>query len=104
MTRSLIWARNLLDVPYMATKQEIKIAWKEKLKIHHPDVKGGSHVMAKKLNAAKYILTKSAEDDPVCYYTHDKDHVKFYPFESMEDEMFFWNAVLHGTLDSYFQE
>ena len=103
MTRSLIWARNLLEVSNTATKQEIKTAWKAKLKQHHPDVKGGSHTMAKKLNAAKYILTKTVEDEPVSYYVHDKDTVKFYPFDSLEDEMFFWNAVLEGKLDSYFE-
>ena len=92
-------ARRLLQVDKFATKQEIKIAWKRKMIVHHPDKHMNSLAKVRyctNLNIAKNTLLNNVND-----YSSKKRKNMYYPFDSQEEEYKFWDNIIQGqeTLD-----
>lgn len=88
-------ARKLLKVPLNATNKQIKYAWKREMKIHHPDLHENKKSKVKyciSLNIAKYTLLNTFQE---ISETHRKNI--YYPFDSYEDELLFWEQIIHGS-------
>lgn len=86
-------AKKLLHLHYdNPSHKQIKSAWKSQIRKHHPDLHNNSKESHKKcimLNKAYTFLI--AEYDYEEYPTKTK--VKFYPFDSFEDECLFWDSL-----------
>ena len=95
------WARNMLSLPSYYTCDDVHYAWRRKMKIYHPDTKYGNTKNAVELNKAKTILLQE------CHFldsdTKDNKHKTFYPFESITEELRFWNSIINGDIDDFFK-
>lgn len=80
----------LLGVSTSASAEEIRKAWKDKAKIHHPD-RGGSAEMMVAVNAAYEALKDGVPAQETFLFKTDWDHFK----STIEDD---YNRVLNRTV------
>jgi curved DNA-binding protein CbpA len=97
MTKKLLNYYDILEITPSATEEEIKKAYREKVKTHHPDKDGGSKSadeMFKLLTTAKECLLNPEER-----LEHDYCHgVKERPKEAVEEEKSEWGVPVYMVI------